>query len=397
MGSTSTAEAIEEPQALPSPLEVSLDGYADMHVHLRQGPVTPDLVRAHLSSGCDVLLAMPNTSPPLARVFQSEETEKAWSIERYRRQLLEAGSGAFRAVLVPLYITPETTPAMIEAGAKSGLLTCAKYYPPHGTTGSAHGLPMRDLLRGDVLRAMSDNRVRLLVHGETHEVEGERWFGRRSNAEESFYRDEMVVLAERFPDLRVVCEHITTKVAADYVRNAGSNVAATVTPMHMLYVIGDLVKGWLAHLKCMPIVKFEEDVEALRAAVTRPGQTSFFAGTDSAPHPQAAKHTDCNCASGCFTATVAPQLYAMAFEAAGVDLGSPEGLASFRAFMCEIGPDFHGVPRPQGSVRLVRTPSRIEPYPTAVGPIMPLPVGLVPDGPGRHATLPWSLLRPDAR
>ena len=377
--------------AVPGPLEVRLDGYADMHVHLRQGPVTPDLVAAHLSSRCDVILAMPNTSPPLSRVLAAEETDAAWSVEGYRRRLMESGAGSFRSLTVPLYLTPETTPATIEAGARAGLLTCAKYYPPHGTTGSAHGLPMRDLIRGDVLGAMADHGVRLLVHGERHAVEGEAWFGRRSNAEEAFYREEMILLRHKYPSLRIVCEHITTRVAAEFVAGAGPGVAATVTPMHLLYVIGDLVKGWLAHLKCMPIVKFEEDVEALRAAVTRPGQTAFFAGTDSAPHPQAAKHTDCNCASGCFTATVAPQLYAMAFEAAGVDLGSEAGLAAFRAFLCENGPDFHGVPRPEGSLRLVRVPSRIEPYQTAAGSIMPLPVGLVPDGPDRHAYLPWSI------
>jgi dihydroorotase len=373
------------------PLEVLLEGYADMHAHLRQDAIVPGLIAAHLSSHCDTILAMPNTSPPVSRVFARDETVSGWSVEGYRARLGEAGADGFRTLVIPLYLTPGTTPSMIEAGARSGLLTCAKYYPPHGTTGSAHGLPMDELLRGDVLRAMSDNGVRLLVHGETHGVEGERWFGRRSNAEESFYRGKMRLLTHKFPDLRVVCEHITTKVAADFVASEGPGVAATVTPMHLLYVIGDLVKGWLAHLKCMPIVKFEEDVEALRIQVTRPGQTKFFAGTDSAPHPQAAKHTDCNCASGCFTATVAPQLYAMAFEAAGIDLASEEGQASFRAFMCHNGPDFHGVPRPQGNLRLVRTPSRIVPYETAAGPIMPLPVGLVPDGPDRHAFLPWSI------
>ena len=189
-------------------------------------------------------------------------------------------------------------------------------------------------------------------------------------------------LLEAHPRLRIVCEHITTATAAKFVAAAPATVAATITPQHLLYTVGHLVQGLKYHLYCLPLVKFEEDRTALREAVVAPDQTKFFAGTDSAPHTK--KATACGCAAGCYTGGCAPQLYAMAFEAAGADLGSTEGQDALTRFLCTNGPDFYGFPRSEESIVLVRETSTTAPLDCEEGPVVPLPYGM-------GLTLDWSL------
>jgi dihydroorotase len=192
----------------------------------------------------------------------------------------------------------------------------------------------------------------------------------------------MPKLREAHPRLRIVCEHITTATAARFVAAAGENVGATITPQHLLYTVGHLVQGLKYHLYCLPLVKFEADRAALREAVLTPGQTRFFAGTDSAPHTT--KATECGCAAGCYTGGCAPQLYAMAFEEAGADLGSAAGRDAFVRFLSTNGPAFYGFPASAETFTLVRTPSTTTPQVTAEGPVIPLPHGM-------GLTLTWSL------
>lgn len=333
----------------------------------------PAYLRAHLDMGCAGVLAMPNTRPPVARVAGPSD-DSAWTIEQYRADLRSAGADAFQEVIVPLYLTRQTTPEMIAQGRQSGLLRACKYYPPHGTTNSEFGLPMAELLGGDVFRAMEEQGIVLCIHGEQHGLGGEDYLAANRNAEAIFYRETMPRLLDAHPRLRIVCEHITTAKAAAFVEQAGDRVAATVTPQHLLYTIGHLIQGLKYHLYCLPVVKFAEDREALRRAVTRPGQRRFFAGTDSAPHT--AKATECGCAAGCFTGGCAPQLYAMAFEAAGVELGTDEGRDLFERFLCLNGPEFYGLDAAEGTFTLVREASECGPLETAEGSVLPLPVGM---------------------
>lgn len=78
------------------------------------------LVANHLAMGCAGILAMPNTSPPVSRVHKKDPGE-GWSIEEYLEMLRKAGGSKFTDIIVPLYLTKDTTPRMIEEGAKSGL------------------------------------------------------------------------------------------------------------------------------------------------------------------------------------------------------------------------------------------------------------------------------------
>jgi dihydroorotase len=323
-------------------------------------------IAAHLAMGCAGILAMPNTKPPVGKIASSDDLPY-WSIEEYRQMIIDAGGDAFDHIITPLYLTHDTTPAMIEQGVKSGLLKAAKYYPPHGTTNADHGRPLLSFIENGVFKAMEDNGVILCLHGEEHALSGEQYFGKNSNAEDYFYRERMPVLREKFADLKLVCEHITTKTAADFVHQAGDKTGATITPQHLLYTMGDLVQGLKYHLYCLPLVKFDEDRAALLDAVRSSKNTRFFAGTDSAPHTT--KATECGCAAGCFTGGIAPQLYAESFDLT-------KGQDAFKAFLCLNGPQFYGLPVPAKTFILTDESQDIHELSTEDGSVVPLPLGL---------------------
>jgi len=354
-------------------MRLELPRWFDLHAHFRQGPNMAKYLADHRAMGCAGALAMPNTKPPVATV-SGAESDRAWSIEGYRSRLLAAGADAFEKLIVPLYLTRESTAAMVAEGAASGQLEACKYYPPHGTTNAEHGVPMDEWIGSDVLRAMEDRGVVLCVHGERHGLAGAEYFDRDETAESRFYAETMPRLLEAHPRLRIVCEHITTAAAAAFVKTAPATVAATITPQHLLYTVGHLVQGLRFHLYCLPLVKFERDRAALREAVLETGQAKFFAGTDSAPHTT--KATECGCAAGCYTGGCAPQLYATAFETAGADLATASGGEAFARFLCSNGPAFYGFPVSEERFALVPGASASPPLATEEGPVVPLPHGM---------------------
>tara|TARA_Y100000031_G_scaffold103504_1_gene113601 strand:+ start:82735 stop:83850 length:1116 start_codon:yes stop_codon:yes gene_type:complete len=360
-----------------------LPKWFDLHVHLRQGSNMVHYVQAQIEMACAGVLAMPNTLPPTAKILQQDDLPY-WSLEEYRQMLLDAGADAFEQLIVPLYLTKDTTPNMIEQGAQSGLLQACKYYPPHGTTNSDHGRPLANFMENGVFQAMEEYGIVLCIHGEKHGLKGPDYFDSEINAERSFYEEDMVKLAVRFPKLKIVAEHMTTKEAVAFVKKGGNNIAGSITPQHLLYTVGNLVQGLRYHLYCLPLVKFNADLEALRQAVTDPKNTKFFAGTDSAPHTK--KATECGCAAGCFTGGVAPQLYAEAFEEDGCDLGAPENQEIFKRFLCTNGPNFYGFKPSEKTFMLSKTPDVAKPLKMDNGEtVTPLPVGL------ERPELAWSI------
>lgn len=362
-------------------MSIELPLWYDLHAHFRQGGIMPALVADHLKMGCAGILAMPNTKPPVAKVKKSDAGD-CWSIEDYLEMLKRAGGDKFDDIIVPLYLTGNTTTQMIEAGAKSGLLRAAKYYPPHGTTGSEFGQPFAAYMKNDVFKAMADNNVVLNIHGEEHGLSGEAYFGKATNAEEYFYQNRLPAVLDQCPDLKIVGEHVTTKMAVDTIQAAGKNVAATITPQHLLYTVGHMVQGFRYHMYCLPLLKFEEDRQALCSVATDPNNKKFFAGTDSAPH--AKKITPCGCAAGCYTGGIAPQMYAAGFESSGADVAGP----AFRNFLCLNGPAFYGLKVPDRTFKLEKRDSPVLPCDTPEGAIIPLPAGMN-DAP---ATLSWTLV-----
>ena len=359
-----------------------LPKWYDLHTHMRQGPNMPFYMEMHYKMGCEGILAMPNTKPPIIKVTKTDTSCDGWSIEEYLEMLKEVPNAPFSEIIVPLYLSKHTTPQMIEEGVQTGLLKACKFYPPHGTTGAEHGRPIEYYAENGVLQALADHNVVLCVHGETHGLSGPEYFDQNHNAEDDFYKNIMPKIQDSYPDLRFVCEHITTKTAVEFVEGSGENVGATITPQHLLYTIGHLVQGFHYHLYCLPLVKFQRDKEALLEAVTRTDNHKFFAGSDSAPHTT--KATECGCAAGCFTGGVAPQLYAKAFEDYGINiLNTPD---SFRQFLCDNGRLYYDLPEPQNTFTLRKEDEEIRTHALDDGStLIPLPVGM------KEPTIPWSI------
>jgi len=363
-------------------IQFSLPRWYDLHTHFRQDETLSATVRDHVSMNCAGALAMPNTAPPVGKVFEADKVSNYKSIENYRAEIFSAADGSFKEVIVPLYLTRDTTPQMIEKGAKAGILKACKYYPPHGTTGAEFGAPLERFMENGVFQAMQEAGITLCIHGEEHGLDPERYFGRTENAEEIFYTQHMPRLIDSYPDLRVVGEHLTTKVGVDFIQDAPSHVKANITPQHLLYTIGDLLNGLKYHLYCLPLVKYNEDRAALRKAATAPNNTKFFAGTDSAPHTQ--KATACGCAAGCYTGGIAPQLYAQAFEMSGVDLSAQKGQDIFKNFLCTIGQKYYDLPEPTESFTLEKLPENVQPLEVGDNTIIPLPLGM-------ECEVPWRI------
>lgn len=309
----------------------------DFHHHLRDS----DMLAVTVPLACQQfsrVLAMPNLVPPVVTAADAAA---------YRSRI-EAAMPAGRRFdpVMTLYLVDETTPAMIQEAASAGVAAC-KLYPQGATTNSQNGVTDLKALY-PALREMARCGMLLLVHGET--TEGDV-FGRES----AFLRSTFDGLVRDFsPELKIVLEHCSTADAVETVQRAGSNVAGTITPQHLLCTRNDVLVGGLRpHNYCLPILKTEEDRKALVEAATR-GRGRFFMGTDSAPHPRSRKEAP-TCSAGCFSSPCAVELYATAFD-------SVNRLAELPRFVGEYGAAFYGLPSsadPSVVRTLVRAPSQI--------------------------------------
>lgn len=283
---------------------------------------------------------MPNLRVPVATV------EQALSY-RARIQAAIPASHSFEP-LMTLYLTSATLPEEIDRARQSGSIYGVKLYPARATTHSNAGVQsIADCTA--VFECMQRVDLPLLVHGEVARPDIDVF-----ERERIFLDEVLIPLRRDFPGLRVVVEHVTTREAVQYVREASGRIAATITAHHLLYnrnamfLGADGSVGMRPHFYCLPVLKREEHRQALVGAATS-GSPRFFLGTDSAPHPKSEKESACGCA-GCFTAPLALPMYAQAFEQAGA-LDRLEAFASF------YGADFYGLPRNIETVTLVRQAS----------------------------------------
>jgi dihydroorotase len=293
----------------------------DWHLHLRDGDhmraVLRDTVRRFGRA-----IVMPNLQPPV--------TTTAAALA-YRDRIMAAAppSESFKP-LMTLYLTDNTPPEEIARAKASGAVHAIKYYPAGATTNSDWGVT--DLRRCDaVLEAMSAVGMPLLVHGEVTDPSIDIF-----DRERVFVDRVLTALTGRFPQLKIVVEHITTREAAQFVREASSNIAATITAHHLLLNRNALFSGGIRpHHYCLPVIKRETHREALVEAATS-GSPKFFLGTDSAPHARHTKEAACGCA-GVYTAHSGIELYAEAFDQAGA-------LDRLENFASRYGAEFYGLP-----------------------------------------------------
>jgi dihydroorotase len=193
------------------------------------------------------------------------------------------------------------------------------------------------------LETMMDVDMPLLVHGELSDPRLDVF-----DLEARFIDRVLGPIVQRWPRLRVVFEHVTTRAAVEFVRSAREGVAATVTPQHLMLNRNALFAGGLRpHNYCLPLLKTEADRRSLIDAVAS-GNRRFFLGTDSAPHSRGAKEAACGCA-GIFSAHAGIELYAEIFETEGI-------LNRLQGFACEYGPDFYQLPRCADHIVLVKEP-----------------------------------------
>ncbi|EOV8836901.1 dihydroorotase [Cronobacter dublinensis] len=308
----------------------------DWHVHLRDGDMLKTVV-PYTSETYGRAIVMPNLAPPVTTV------EAAIA---YRQRILDAvpAHHTFEP-LMTCYLTDTLDADELERGFNEGVFTAAKLYPANATTNSSHGVTSVDNIM-TVLERMEKLGMPLLVHGEVTHSEVDIF-----DREARFIETVMEPLRQRLTGLKVVFEHITTKDAADYVREGNDLLGATITPQHLMFNRNHMLAGGIRpHLYCLPILKRNVHQQALRELVAS-GCGRVFLGTDSAPHARHRKEASCGCA-GCFNAPSALGAYATVFE-------EMNALAHFEAFTSLNGPRFYGLPVNDGTVELVREESTL--------------------------------------
>ena len=329
----------------------------DWHVHLRDGDMLR-LVAPFTARQFARAIVMPNLVPPVT---------SAAAAEAYRERIVEATGPEFTP-LMTCYLTDESDPDEIASGFDGRVWVAAKLYPANATTNSAFGVTdVRNIY--PALERMQRIGMVLCIHGEVTDPEVDVF-----DREAVFIERVLGLLMRDFPELKIVLEHITTEDAANFVESAGPNLAATVTPHHLMINRNAMFeRGLRPHAYCLPVAKREKHRQAVRRAATS-GSPKFFLGTDSAPHTRKAKESGCGCA-GIFNAPYALEAYATVFEEEGA-------LDKLEAFASESGPKFYGLPLNEGTVTLERT-AAVVPDSLGVGDIE-----LVPFLAGRE--LGWS-------
>lgn len=334
--------------------ELTINRPDDWHVHLRDG-VALEHTCADMARYFGRAIVMPNLTPPVTNVAIASA---------YYERILAAMASLPRRFepLMTLYLTDQTRPEDIQEAAQSTFVHAAKLYPAGATTNSDAGVASLDGLY-PTFAAMEEADFPLLVHGEVTDSDIDIF-----DREKVFIDRHLLPITERFPNLRVVLEHITTADAVAFVRSASSRVAATITAHHLLYNRNDMLVGGIRpHFYCLPILKRNTHQQALLEAATS-GSPKFFLGTDSAPHTTESKESSCGCA-GVYTAHAAIEFYAEAFE-------HMDALDKLQGFASEFGPDFYGLPRNTDQLTLTKQDWSVpEQLPLGSGKLTPLRAG----------------------
>ncbi|GGZ52966.1 dihydroorotase [Paraglaciecola chathamensis] len=310
--------------------QITLTQPDDWHLHFRDNDMLLETVPATARTFKRAIV-MPNLVPPVVN---------AELASAYRERILAARpQGSDFEPLMTLFLTNNTTVKDIRAAKKAGVVA-AKLYPAGATTNSDAAVKGIEALF-PVFAEMAEQGLLLLIHGEVTESHVDIF-----DREKLFIEKFLVKIVDQFPQLKVVFEHITTSDAVDFVNTSSQNVAATITPQHLLLNRNDLLVGGVRpHNFCLPVLKRSTHQQALRKAVAT-GSSKFFLGTDSAPHEKHAKESACGCA-GCYSAWSALELYAQVFE-------ELDALDKLEGFASHHGADFYGLPRNTKKITLVK-------------------------------------------
>jgi dihydroorotase len=341
-------------------VELTLTRPDDWHLHLRDGAALASVL-PHTARRFGRAIVMPNLKPPVVTTAQALA---------YRRRILTARpAGSDFDPLMTLYLTDDTAAEEITRARQSGHIHAVKLYPAGATTHSGAGVT--DIARTyTALAAMEECGLPLLVHAEVTDPAVDVF-----DREAVFIERFLQPLCTRYPALKLVLEHVTTREGIEFVRSSADTVAATITAHHLLLNRNAMFAGGIRpHAYCLPVLKRETHRVALIEAATS-GNRKFFLGTDSAPHARELKETACGCA-GIYTAHAALELYAQVFEEA-------RALDRLEGFAGRFGADFYGLPYNTATVTLERVDWRVpDHYPLGDTSVIPLFAG---------ETLPWRI------
>jgi len=307
----------------------------DWHLHFRDGDIMRGVV-PYTARQFARAIVMPNLTPPVTTTQLARE---------YRDRINAAvPAGVDFTPLMTCYLTDGTDPDDLARGAAEGVFTAAKMYPANATTNSASGVTDVEAIF-PVFERMEKEDIVLCIHGEVVDADIDVF-----DREAEFIDRYMTRIAQNFPNLRIVFEHITTSDAVEFVKAGSANIAATITPQHLhINRNAMLVGGIQPHNYCLPVAKRETHRLALRAAATSADPAiaaKFFLGTDSAPHLRGDKESDCGCA-GIFGAPYALESYLTVFD-------EEDALDRFEAFASLNGPAFYKLPVNEETVTLER-------------------------------------------
>jgi dihydroorotase len=313
--------------------EITITKPSDMHLHLRDGEFMQNVVN-FTAAQMDYALIMPNLSPPVTTTQQALE---------YKQRILDASKYPNFKPLMTLYLTETIDPSEVKKAKDNGIVGF-KLYPAGATTNSENGVKTIENIY-PVFAEMEKEGMLLLIHGEVVDKEVDVF-----DRERVFIDTKLKQIIHDFPQLKIVFEHITTADAVDFVLKSGDNIAATITPQHLINNRNDMLVGGIKpHYYCLPILKAEKHRQALvNAAIS--GDPKFFLGTDSAPHFKDDKESACGCA-GCFSSPFAIEFYAEIFD-------ENNALDKLENFASVFGPRFYNVPQTEEKITLLRLNSR---------------------------------------
>lgn len=313
------------------PLQLTIHSPDDWHLHLRDGEILR-VVLPYTSAVFRRAIIMPNLVPPVSSMVAAIS---------YRQRILDAlpVGHQFQPLMV-CYLTDHLSADELERGFNAGVFQAAKLYPANATTNSSHGVSSIAAIM-PLLERMEKLGMPLLIHGEVTDAQVDIF-----DREAHFIDSVLDPLRRRLSALKIVMEHITTKQAADYLRDGNTLLAATITPQHLLLNRNHMLVGGIhPHLYCLPILKRAQHQQALRHLIAE-GCDRVFAGTDSAPHTKLQKQSACGCA-GCFNAPAALAIYATVFE-------QMNALQHLEGFCSLNGPRFYGLPVNEDRITLLR-------------------------------------------
>lgn len=282
-------------------------------------------------------IMMPNLKPPVTTVKGAVA---------YRERILDCMPPGHRfEPLMTLYLTDNTELSEIRLGKNEGIISAVKLYPAGATTNSELGVTsIKKIYR--VLEIMQKLEVPLSVHGEIHDPAVDIF-----EREAVFIDRELDPLRQNFPELKVILEHVSSKIGVEYVQSTDQGLGATITPHHLLINRSSIfASGLNPHMYCLPVAKRESDRIAIcKAAVT--GDPRFFFGSDSAPHRVADKEKTGG-AAGIFNSPTALPYITQKFEA-------EDALDHLEAFMSLNGARFYGLPPNSDQITLSKSDSPV--------------------------------------